>query len=131
MPFWESRYETIRRWNDEVLLGDVTGCQSHCDLCHCVRINLGDETPSSSADNVDNQERTTEVPPTLSRVEIQTDPPRGTVLIDSTSLGVAPVQWEVSEGDVFLMCVDWEVIQFVAEFPKAISSLVSTPLHSD
>ena len=31
----------------------------------------GEETQSSSADVVDNQERTTEVPPTLSRVEIQ------------------------------------------------------------
>ena len=39
----------------------------------------GEETQSSSADVVDNQERTTEVPPTLSRVEIQTEPPRGTV----------------------------------------------------
>jgi len=77
-------------------------------ICAIVYVlNLGDEIPSSTADNAVNQEMITANAPTLSKVEIQTDPPRGTILIDSTSLGVAPVQWEVSEADVFLMCVDW------------------------
>jgi hypothetical protein len=45
--------------------------------------------------------------PIVTQVEIQTDPPRGTVLIESNSLGVAPVQWEITSGSVFLVCVDW------------------------
>ena len=41
------------------------------------------------------------------QVTIQTDPPRGTVLIQNNNLGVAPVDWSIEQEDVFLMCVDW------------------------
>ena len=37
------------------------------------------------------------------QVTIQTDPPRGTVLIQNNNLGVAPVDWSIEAGDVFLI----------------------------
>jgi hypothetical protein len=42
------------------------------------------------------------------QVQIQTDPAQGHIYIDNVELGVAPLQWEITDGDVFLMCVDWK-----------------------
>lgn len=40
-------------------------------------------------------------------VKIQTNPPQGRVYIENQELGVAPLEWEMTEGDRFMMCVDW------------------------
>ncbi len=40
-------------------------------------------------------------------VKIQTNPPQGRVYIENQELGVAPLEWEMREGDRFMMCVDW------------------------
>lgn len=74
-------------------------------ICAIVYVLSLDTSSSTEVETVENRD----VPATsvLTQVEIQTDPPRGTVLIDSNSLGVAPVKWDISDGDLFLMCVDW------------------------
>ncbi len=42
-----------------------------------------------------------------STIKIQTNPPQGRVYIENQELGVAPLDWEMTEGDQFMMCVDW------------------------
>ena len=83
-------------------------------------LNTGDDASVSLANDMSTPQQTgMQIAPSLSQVEIQTDPPRGTILIDSQSLGVAPVQWEISEGDVFLMCVDWGSNPVCRSIPKS------------
>ena len=74
-------------------------------ICAIVYVlNSDTSSPTSDADILMVETPTDPVP---TQVEIQTDPPRGSVLIQNNSLGIAPVQWSIEEGDVFLMCVDW------------------------
>ena len=53
------------------------------------------------------------------QVQIQTDPAQGRIYIDNVELGVAPLQWEITEGDVFLMCVDWKGNPTCRRIPRA------------
>jgi hypothetical protein len=55
----------------------------------------------------------------VSQVTIQTDPPQGRVLIESVNLGTAPVEWDLTEGDLFLMCVDWGSNPVCRRVPRA------------
>ena len=41
------------------------------------------------------------------QVQISTEPPQGRIYIDNVELGIAPLQWEPTEADMFMMCVDW------------------------
>ena len=68
-----------------------------------------EETTEPLSDNVvvDMTGNTLEMAPRSSTVSIQTNPPQGRVYIDNVEVGVAPVAWEATEGDVFMMCVDW------------------------
>ena len=89
-------------------------------ICAIVYVlNLGDETSIFYSRTICKSRNVTTIAPTLSQVEIQTEPPRGTILIDSNSLGVAPIQWEITEGDVFLMCVDWGSNPVCRRVPKS------------
>lgn len=79
------------------------------------------ETPQNTA--VTTSTAPVEALPT--HVEVLTDPPRGKVLIEKSNLGVAPVKWEITEGDVFLMCVDWGSNPVCRRVPR--SDLLAEP----
>ena len=77
---------------------------------------------SSSSETPQNTTVTTSTAPVEvlpTHVEILTEPPRGKVLIEKSNLGVAPVKWEITEGDVFLMCVDWGSNPVCRRVPKS------------
>jgi hypothetical protein len=68
-----------------------------------------DETAEPLPENVavDMTGNVVEMAPVSNTVAIQTNPPQGRVYIDNVEVGVAPVEWESTEGNVFMMCVDW------------------------
>ena len=76
-------------------------------------------TSSEESTNTEVVTSTAPIEALPTHVEILTDPPRGKVLIDKSNLGVAPTKWEITEGDVFLMCVDWGSNPVCRRVPKA------------
>ena len=87
-------------------------------ICAIVYV-LSVDTPSSSSEGEVSEVGDTPVAaPIRTQVTIQTDPPRGTVLIQNNSLGVAPVDWNIEQEDVFLMCVDWGSNPVCRRVPK-------------